>query len=324
MKKPVTTPPIKTDPVTTPSEKAGIEMRQFQAIPLPFLLHLEIRNKNELFYMKSLINRTDKINEANDRGQTALHIAAKAGKTAVIKALLDAGIDVNIADSDGDTALHIAAKIGNTKVIKTLLEKEGINVNEADNQGWTPLHLTAFKGNTKCFKILLEKKGIDVNLKDKFGRTALRCAALYNYPEVIKLLLKQPNIDVNQADNDGNTPLLTAKNQEGQSIETINLLQACGAGEDKAAAKTSFEALDDTGKLSVAYYYYFQQNTEPRKDFFQALDGETRTSLATIIKDDRTDLLNLLDQSHTNHLSDLFKTRKGVTTTAADEAPTCS
>ena len=117
MKKPVTTPHIKTDPVTTPHIKTDIEMRQFQAIPLPFLLSLEIRNKNELFYMTSLINRTDNINEENDQGETAL---------------------------------HIAAKVGNTEVIKALLKVKGIEVNQAGNADMTALHWAAYKGHIDC------------------------------------------------------------------------------------------------------------------------------------------------------------------------------
>ena len=258
------------------------------------------------------------VDQKNLFGRTALHIAAWEGNTEVINALLDAkGIDVNQADSWGRTALRCAVHEHLT-VVNILLNTKKIDVNEGDRDGWTPLLWALHIGNTECVKALLQRPDIDVNKANKYdeaplhraalhgrtdyvrmllaaegikvneaddrGNTALHSAVLFNNPEVIKLLLKQPNIDVNQADVDGNTPLLTAKNQEGQRIEKINLLQACGAGEDKAAAKTAFEALDDTGKLSVAYYYYFQQNTELIQDFFQALDGETRKSLIELIE----------------------------------------
>src|SRR4051812_49661548 len=75
----------------------------------------------------------DKINE---NGQ--LVIAARAGNTARVGALLQAGAAVNSRDRNGDSPLNMAAAKGNVE-LATVLVKAGADVNLANLAGLTPL-----------------------------------------------------------------------------------------------------------------------------------------------------------------------------------------
>ena len=52
------------------------------------------------------------VDQANNNGATALHIAAQKGPVEVLRTLLEAGAEVNHANNNGGTALHVAAEKG--------------------------------------------------------------------------------------------------------------------------------------------------------------------------------------------------------------------
>jgi len=61
--------------------------------------------------------------DAQDKaGLTALHYAAKSGRTRVAKWLLERGADAYVRDGNGCTALEVAEYIGNVKVAGVLRE----------------------------------------------------------------------------------------------------------------------------------------------------------------------------------------------------------
>ncbi|EAX86017.1 ankyrin repeat protein, putative, partial [Trichomonas vaginalis G3] len=53
--------------------------------------------------------------------------------------LISHGININEKDNDGRTALHIAAFYNNREIAEILIS-HGININEKDNIGQTALH----------------------------------------------------------------------------------------------------------------------------------------------------------------------------------------
>ena len=79
----------------------------------------------------------------NDKGQTALRLAASEGDTDKVRELLSNGADVNARDDIGITALHEAAYGGHTDTVQELL-KNGADVNAIVNADgkrldrWTP------------------------------------------------------------------------------------------------------------------------------------------------------------------------------------------
>lgn len=61
----------------------------------------------------------------------------RTGKTRAVKFLVEHGADINQANQFGDTALHLAAERGNEEIVK-LLVAEGANMNARDEMGYSP------------------------------------------------------------------------------------------------------------------------------------------------------------------------------------------
>ncbi|CAL1533621.1 unnamed protein product [Lymnaea stagnalis] len=116
-----------------------------------------------------------KVNKRNERGEAALHMAAKKGDYRQTKRLLKAGASVNMKDYAGWTALHEACNSGNLKVAKYLL-KAGADVNVQGFDDDTPLHDASSSGHRKLVQLLLSHGAnpMQPNLK---GKTAINVAS---------------------------------------------------------------------------------------------------------------------------------------------------
>ena len=155
----------------------------------------------------------------NNNGDTALHLAARAGNAAVVRLLLYRGARVNarrkyevlvlLSDlypagatfffrawldrmvwapvKNGGTALHLAAQYGHTDVVRVLLE-HGARVDMRDPSGWRPLHWAAYTGRTAIARLLITARA-DVNAKTYDGRTPLRLAIQKKRHDVARLLI---------------------------------------------------------------------------------------------------------------------------------------
>jgi RNA polymerase sigma factor (sigma-70 family) len=130
---------------------------------------------NDAETVQILLDRGAKVDAADDRGQTALHMAVEWG-AGITKLLVDKGADVNARTKSGATPLMLAAA-GNQpegaqpEVVRMLLEKKA-DVNARDDAGRTPLMYAAENGRLENAKLLLSE-GADVRRKDKQGHTAL-------------------------------------------------------------------------------------------------------------------------------------------------------
>ena len=88
-------------------------------------------------------------------GVTALMLAAREGKTEIVKLLLDRDANIESKDNWGNTALSLAAWEGKTKTVALLL-KHGANIEAQNKYGWTALMRAAWSGRTEIAKLLLE------------------------------------------------------------------------------------------------------------------------------------------------------------------------
>ena len=66
---------------------------------------------------------------------------------------INANGDINAATEKGVTALHYAAKLGKTEIVKSLLAN-GANIYATDNNGKTPLIWAAEKSQTKIVNLI--------------------------------------------------------------------------------------------------------------------------------------------------------------------------
>lgn len=110
--------------------------------------------------------------------ETALHRAAQRGWTTGVKYLLSAGASVYVKNQYGQTPLHYAAKaLKSAACIKLLLEpgRPGV-LDHRDMRGHTPLHDASASGCVNAINLLI-KAGALVSAKDGNGETPLHKAA---------------------------------------------------------------------------------------------------------------------------------------------------
>ncbi|MCB1234549.1 MAG: ankyrin repeat domain-containing protein, partial [Verrucomicrobiae bacterium] len=149
-------------------------------------------------------------------GNTGLILAAAAGKTEMVQALLDAGLDPRAVNTAGRTALIEASGKGFTDVARLLVGR-GADLDAQDNEGWTALNLAAFNGQSDTVEFLAGKseqesldgallvacfrgdtavidqllnRGAYINARSPSGQTPLMIAAQGGHEDVIRLLLQ--------------------------------------------------------------------------------------------------------------------------------------
>lgn len=183
--------------------------------------------KGDLQSVKNLLAKGVNINEPLD-GRTALHQAASAGHTDILKILLDAGADISARDrglfSQGADALYLASVSGQSEVVRELLTK-GAKVDSTEDNGWTSLIKAAQLGNVPVARMLLDFKA-DVNIRSKDGTTPILVAAQQGHAEIVKMLL-DGGAYVDTLTNDRSTPLMQAA-QQGH-FDVVKLLLINGA-----------------------------------------------------------------------------------------------
>lgn len=91
--------------------------------------------------------------------QTPLLIAAKNGRAGVAELLLAAGASVDRAEDRGHTALHLAAKCSHRSLTARLLAAGADKEAHAGPGAWTPLHYAAESGAVGPAEVLLDAGG---------------------------------------------------------------------------------------------------------------------------------------------------------------------
>jgi len=160
------------------------------------LLHVAVGAENNLKMIKRLLEKGADAEAADGQGQTVLHLAAKAGLTAVITLLIShretvKGFGqswVSAIDKDGNTALHYALMNHKIETVMALI-KRGADANTKNSFGWTALHCAVMEGHTMLVKLLL-RKGANIDSPDNEGMTPLHVAARQTDEEIAELLLE--------------------------------------------------------------------------------------------------------------------------------------
>lgn len=142
--------------------------------------------------------------------RSPLMIAASNGFYAIAQALIMKGANVNAKDERGNTALSLAAKADQVEIAQLLLDAKASPETEVES-GFTPLALAAMEGNMELVELLL-RAGANPNYElshHGVGGTALHFAAAGGYQDVVALLLKG-GAAVDVRNRDGETPLIKA------------------------------------------------------------------------------------------------------------------
>ncbi len=142
------------------------------------------------------------LNQTNDRDETLLHIAARAGNLKHVMLLICYGASLDLQDAQGFTPLHIAARAGNIDIAELLLFS-GANSSQRTYNGKLP-------GEVLSRSDLLTGKAIESfeNLRKdaKLGETLfhLSIKAKNRQAVILHLRLKK---DINAQDGEGVSPL---------------------------------------------------------------------------------------------------------------------
>lgn len=163
--------------------------------------------------------------EQNDTSSPAklnpqyLRSASLQGELTEVRKAVDQGVDVNAADQRGRTALMLAAFNGHTEVVRLLLE-EGARVSDTNSEGRTPLIFAASGPYAETVKLLLEWEA-DPNVTDSGeGWSALMFAAAGGHLDVVQTLLDY-NADPSIKDKDGDMAINFARNNNHQKVVSL-------------------------------------------------------------------------------------------------------
>ncbi|XP_010024297.2 protein ACCELERATED CELL DEATH 6 isoform X3 [Eucalyptus grandis] len=198
------------------------------------LLHVAagIENCDILRALLEVIRDKGRATEANFRGDTALHVAARAGRIHTARLLLDCDGIVDMANDAGNTALHEAVRNGHYELTRMLLNRGSNLVYKENRERKCPLYLAVETGDLRSLVLLMEAvdgekvsslegmspvhgavmhQTIDPEelLNFKEGQNILHVAAKYGRASVVKYILSNPELEklINVKDKLGNTPL---------------------------------------------------------------------------------------------------------------------
>uniref|UniRef100_A0A914H276 BLOC-1-related complex subunit 5 n=1 Tax=Globodera rostochiensis TaxID=31243 RepID=A0A914H276_GLORO len=113
-----------------------------------------------------------------------LHEAARTGDFGFLGECLDNKVSVNALDRSGSTALHWAAYAGHTRILKHLLSVPNVALMAQNKLGDSPLHAASVKRRLDCVHLLVEA-GANVHVRNRQGKRPIDVAS---DPEIGALL----------------------------------------------------------------------------------------------------------------------------------------
>ena len=229
-------------------------------------------------------SRTD-IKLADERGYTALHWAAQAGKPEIVEIILRHNPDLDAKNDENRTPLDLAAGRGHEKVVQLILSRmrgrndqsppsatniksEGFNISTNTSiaqkyavqnrknslaligiDGVRTLMLieAAQDGNEALVQKLLDQ-GTNSNQTNDDGTTALHVAASKNHPSIVRLLLEKGRADIDRRNKDGETALALASAKGYKAVVELLLYRGANTGGVNLDGNTLFSRVDASVK----------------------------------------------------------------------------
>jgi ankyrin repeat protein len=124
------------------------------------------------------------------RSNTPLHVAASAGKLDSIRVMVEHfPAAIRAKNRDGDTPLHVAARVGSTDIVRLLTKHWPDGVMTANTvYADTPLHVAAEVGKLDAIRVMLEHCPAAIRVKNKNGDTPYDSGARRGMTEALMLL----------------------------------------------------------------------------------------------------------------------------------------
>ncbi|CAK7349813.1 unnamed protein product [Dovyalis caffra] len=188
------------------------------------------------------------ISRKNFQGDTALHLAARAGKLDTIRILVnnagpgsESASLLRMGNEKGEAALHDAVINGNYEVVHFLVSVDPV-VSETKNEkilallleatpggdslngplGKSPAHAAVEQRNLDILKQIAEKRPELIRVKDEKGRNALHLASLIGYLKGVQCLLEKFSDGAFESDKEGLYPIHVAS--KNGHVRVINEL----------------------------------------------------------------------------------------------------
>ncbi len=222
---------------------------------------LNLVSQNNTAGVEALFKTDADINSVDDKGNTALHIAAKNNNSDLVQFLILQGAKTANINFGGDTALHIAIKNGATDVAR-ILAPIGNNLFIEDATGTKAIE-HALMNKTQFLDAIVNKNTTE--LKDEHGNTIVHYLVTADNIEGIEKAI-QLNHTLSEKNLDNETPLALAYKQN--TVKSIEI----------AALLILHNAAPERGEFS-----YFEDAIRMRNPNFRFDDGQTPLHLATYL-----------------------------------------
>jgi ankyrin repeat protein len=144
--------------------------------------------------VQSMLYRGLSANSKDKWGRTPLFYTAEHNHPLCTTVLLNGGANRWLVDNKGRTALWLAARNGNDRIVDMLVDDDdddaAADINMGDLDGVTPLHVAAAYGHFEAVKVLLQH-GADLNVVDKDGHKPIDMAEHKGEERLVDLLLTE-------------------------------------------------------------------------------------------------------------------------------------
>ena len=256
-----------------------IDGSNIEDVPISMGLHQAVTKGIEEV-VKILLNQGNiGVNYINERRETPLTIAAKAGNFAIARMLLDRDdVQAGFSDMYDQTPLSHAAEKGHEEIVKILLRRKDVIADSCDNDGQTPLSYAAEKGHEEIVRMLLNRDDVTADSINDYGRTPLSYAAAKGHEGIVRLLLSRNDVAADLVDIDGRTPLVYAT-KEGHEIIVRILLNRDDVSADRLDVFGRTPLYDAVYRGHRTIVQLLLEREEVKLDQ-EGLDGNTPFSLA--------------------------------------------
>uniref|UniRef100_A0AC35U5S9 SAM domain-containing protein n=1 Tax=Rhabditophanes sp. KR3021 TaxID=114890 RepID=A0AC35U5S9_9BILA len=252
-----------------------------------------------------------KVNMSNVAQWTPLMYAARLGHDSICEVLKNKGALMDIRNNKGQTALMLAAACGHENTIKFILKQKEVKINLQDKYGCTALHYAVQNDMLTTVELLIAKNA-DVNISDLSGMTPTLDACLVGKEALLKLLLKKGGI-VTKTNSKGENGVVLASDYPA----ILNVLRKHGINTNiervdpppvfissptpanipsivKATSKPDYSITEILKMLKLEKYQsIFEQNQIDMTTFFMLEDNDLKEMGITAFGP-KTKLLNLI------------------------------
>jgi ankyrin repeat protein len=187
-------------------------------------MHYAARGGKTSIVEKLSSNDSALVASKNTAQDTPLSVAAQAGHISIVRFLLGLGEDINESTGNSGNALQVAARSGKVAVVHLLLQMRA-NFNAQGGQYGNALQAGAQSGSEAVVQLLLTA-GADVNAQGGYYGNALQAGAQNGSEAVVQLLLKA-GADVNAQGGKYGSALQVGALSGSESV--VQLLLTAGA-----------------------------------------------------------------------------------------------